>query len=132
VERRVASRVWVVLGIIVAVIIGVFVIDFVFWDVYKVAPLVTLYGIERWAIFLAQLVVLFYTFPAFKRTKRRGFLYIAIAALIFMYALVFGIIFPATHMARGQAQWYYVARVLGYIIGLGFYARGIMLLCEDV
>ena len=121
-----------VVGITFGAVLLVFVILFVAFVAFKQPPMIALYGLERWAGFVANLVVLFYTFPAFKRTKRVGFLYAAIAALIFLYASVFGLLFPTTHNTLGQRQWYYVAREISYIVGLGFYARGIMLLSKEV
>jgi hypothetical protein len=121
-----------IFGIGLAGFLAIFIILFVAVESFKMAPLMALYGIERWAEFVANFVVLFYTFPAFKRTKRRGYLYTAIAALIFMYALAFGLLFPASRYTLGNREWYYVARVFSDIAGLGFYARGIMLLTQDV
>ncbi len=131
-NHRIANKVLLILGIGLAGFLVIFVIVFIAFESFKVPPLVALYGLERWAGFVANLVVLFYTFPAFKRTKRRGFLYTAIAALIFMYALVFGLLFPASHNTPVQREWYYVVKTLSYVAGLGFYARGIMLLTQDV
>jgi hypothetical protein len=113
-------------------VILVFVIVVVAFVVFKQPPLTALYGLERWVTFAANLCVAFYAFPAYKRTKRHGFLYSTIAAVIFAYTVIFGLLVPSTHYTRGEREWYYVARQVSYIVGLGFYARGIMLLTQNV
>jgi hypothetical protein len=65
-----------------------------------------------------------YAFPAFKRTKKRAFLALGFAALIFAY----GALFPVLALAalspgsRSQIQWYYAAIHASAIVGLLLYA----------
>ena len=127
-KRRLA----IVIGVIVAGFFLVFLAMLIGVGVFHLQALVALYGVERWTVFVANLIVLVYAAAAFKRTRRVGFLYTAIAALIFAYTVVFGLLFPTTHNTLGQRQLYYVARQTIYIFGLGFYARGIMLLSQQV
>jgi hypothetical protein len=94
--------------------------------------LVSLYAAERWAVFAANLVVIFYTFPAFMRTRNRGFLYLGFAAIIFMYGVLFTLLFPmrGTHWSLAQREFYYGSKYIVYIAGLGLYARGIRLVAR--
>ncbi len=124
--RVLRSMIFAVAGLLV-----VLVIVFIASAAFHMHPLTILYGSERWAGLVANLIVLFYAFPAFKRTRHRGFLFLAIAALIFMYSILFGLIFPARAMSLGQRELFYGVKYLVYIAGLGLYARGVMLLAKN-
>jgi hypothetical protein len=87
--------------------------------------------------FLGNLLVVFYAFPAFMRTKDRAFLCIAVAALGFGYLGLFSILFsvgpPATtnwRMSHGEAHWYYTARYTIDLVGFVFYTYGIVSLAR--
>ena len=81
----------------------------------------------------ANLVVAFYAFPAFTRTKRRAFLALGFAALIFAYAAIFIVLASAslTQASRSQAQSYYAAIYVSNIIALLLYAYGIVSLARS-
>jgi hypothetical protein len=96
----------------------------------------TLRGVEWFASLFANLVVVFFSFPAFRRTKDRAFLCIAFAALSFAYGALFTMLFalggPATRwrVSQSQAQWYYLTRYITWTIGLVLYACGIVSLAR--
>lgn len=98
--------------------------------------LTTLRGMEWFTMFFVNLVVVFYSFPAFARTKDRAFLCIAFAALSFAYGALFtlllGVRAPATawHISRLQARWYYAIRYITGIVGLVLYGYGIISLAR--
>jgi hypothetical protein len=81
----------------------------------------------------ANLVVAFYAFPAFTRTKRRAFLALGFAALIFAYAAIFNVLASAvlTQTSRLQTQSYYAAIYVSNIIALLLYAYGIVSLARS-
>ena len=81
----------------------------------------------------ANLVVAFYAFPAFKRTKRRAFLALGFAALIFAYAALFPVLAWASLSpgSRSQMQWYYAATHASGIVGLFLYAYGAVSLARS-
>jgi hypothetical protein len=105
-------------------------------SVFRSPLLSTLRGIEWFASLFANLVVVFYSFPAFTRTKDRAFLCIAFAALSFAYGALFTMLFaisgPATRwrVSHLQVQWYYVTRYVTWIIGLVLYAYGVVSLAR--
>ena len=96
----------------------------------------TLRDAARLTTFLSNLLVVFYAFPAFLRTKDRAFLCIAIAALSFGYSALFSILLgvgpPATarHTSHSEAEWYYAARYITDLAGLVLYAYGILSLAR--
>ena len=55
----------------------------------------------------ANLLVAFYAFPAFKRTKKRAFLALGFAVLIFAYGALFPVLVLAALSpgSRSQMQW---------------------------
>ena len=68
----------------------------------------------RFAQFFANLLIVFFAFPAFLRTRDRAFLCLSAAALCFGYTGLFSILFgigpPTTgphHMSGVEAHWYY-------------------------
>jgi hypothetical protein len=81
----------------------------------------------------ANLVVAFYAFPAFKRTKKRAFLALGFAALIFAYAALFPVLALASLApgSRSQMQWYYAAIHASGIVGLFLYAYGAVSLARS-
>jgi hypothetical protein len=96
------------------------------------APLFnTLRGIEWFTSLFANMVVVFYSFPAYTRTKNRAFLCLALAALSFAYGalftLVLGVRPPATawHVSHLQGQWYYATRYVTGTVGVILYAYGV-------
>jgi hypothetical protein len=119
-------------GLLLAAILLLLVGAFVYSAFYA-SLLSTLRDGARLATFLGNLLVVFYAFPAFIRTKDRAFLCIAAAALAFGYGGLFSILFtigpPATtawHMSHSEAHWYYVARYTIDIVGLVLYTYGIV------
>jgi hypothetical protein len=120
------------LAAFVLLLVGTFV-----YSAFHSSLLGTLRDAARLATFLGNLLVVFYAFPAFIRTKDRAFLCIAAAALIFGYGGLFSILFsigpPATtawHMSHSEAHWYYVARYAIDIVGLVLYSYGIVSLAR--
>jgi hypothetical protein len=81
----------------------------------------------------ANLVVAFYAFPAFTRTKRRAFLALGFAALIFAYAAIFNVLASVAlaQTSRSQAQWYYATIHASNIVALLLYAYGIVSLARS-
>lgn len=120
-----------------AVIVGTLVLGVVFDALYKMyheSLVRALNQATELVTFVANIAVLFYAFPAFKRTKDRCFLSIALAALIFAYVALFGLVLvlksetTAGHISHLQASWYYATRYSTGIIGLILYAYGVIVL----
>ena len=91
-------------------------------------------GAERWADIIANLVVMFVAFPAFRITKDRAFLLLAIGALCFAYGTLFSLLLGVKPPAITPRKWshievqlYYGSRCAIDIIGLVCYAWGITL-----
>jgi hypothetical protein len=128
--RRKAVSVLITLALAVVAVLGALIAISFALSLAHMSLLVTLYASERWAAFAANLIVIFYTFPAFMRTRNRGFLYLAFAGIIFMYGILFTLLFPmrGTHWSLAQRELYYGSKYIVYIVGLGLYARGVMLL----
>ena len=117
------------------VVLGVLVLTLVFTFFYTVfhAPLLgTLRDAESLTAFFANLVVVFYAFPAFIRTKDHALLCVSLAALSFAYGALFTLLLsvrpPATawHVAHVEGLWYYAARSATGIVGLVLYAYGVV------
>ena len=88
---------------------------------------------ERWAYFIANLVVACYCFPAFKTTRERAFLYLAFAALAFTYTALFTLLFGSrlpSPSSRPQLLFYYGLRHFVATAGLVLYAWGVVLLAR--
>ena len=117
----------VVLGVLVLTLVFAF-----FYTVFRTPVLSTLHQAESLTSFFANLVVVFYAFPAFIRTKDRALLCVTLAALIFAYGTLFTLLLgvrpPATawHVAHVEAQWYYATRYITAIVGLVLYAYGVV------
>lgn len=118
-----------------AVVLAVLVLTLVFaffYSMYRAPVVTTLYEAEALTSFFANLFVVFYAFPAFRRTKNRAVLCIAFAALMFAYGALFtlllGIRPPATawHVGGVEVRWYYATRYTTSIIGLVLYAYGLI------
>ena len=86
------------------------------------------------ATFFANVAVLFYAFPAFTRTKDRCFLSIALAALMFAYGALFGLVLSVrppiltSHISHLEATWYSATRYSTTIGALILYAYGVIAL----
>jgi hypothetical protein len=96
-------------------------------------------GAEHWAAIIANLLVTFVAFPAFRRTKDRAFLFLAVAALCFAYLSLFSLLLGINPPVRAPQRWshteaqlYYAMHSAVYIIGLASYAFGITLLARRV
>jgi hypothetical protein len=106
-------------------------------DVWRAPLLRVLHVAEYWAALIANSIVIFYAFPTFKRTRNRAFLYLGLAALSSAYGVIFTLLFgigppfSAAHWSRSDLHFYYAIRYIVYIVGVGLYARGIMLLARD-
>jgi hypothetical protein len=120
------------LALFVLLLVGTFI-----YSAFSASLLGTLRDATRLAEFLGNLLVVFYAFPAFMRTKDRAFLCLAAAALSFAYLGLFSILFsvgpPTTtdwHMSHSEAHWYYVTRYAIDLVGLILYAYGIISLAR--
>ena len=127
-----AATLIVTLGIVlIALLLLTVVVAFVM-TVYQAPRLSRLRDADVLVQLFANLVVACYAFPAFKRTKKREFLAVGFAALIFAY----GALFPVLALAalspgsRSQIQWYYASIHTSSIIGLVLYAYGIVSLAR--
>jgi len=118
-----------------AVIVGTLILGLVFdalYTMYHQSLVRALNQATGLVTFVANVAVLFYAFPAFKRTKDRCFLCIALAALIFAYVSLFGLVInlksftTAGHIDHLQTTWYYATRYSTGIIGLLLYAYGVI------
>jgi hypothetical protein len=123
-----------------ALVLGVLVVTLVFsffYSMFHAPVLSTLYHAEGLTSFFVNLVVVFYAFPAFKRTKNRALLCIGFAALSFAYRALFNLLLgvrpPATawHVAHMEAQWYYATQYTATIVGLVLYAYGVVSLIRS-
>lgn len=120
------------LAAFVLLLLGAFV-----YSAFHSSLLGTLRDADRLATFLGNLLVVFYAFPAFIRTKDRAFFCIAAAALSFGYLGLFSILFgigpPATtawRMSHSEAHWYYATRYTMDLVGLVLYTYGIVSLAR--
>lgn len=91
-------------------------------------------SIESWAYFIGNVVVVCYSFPAFRASRQRAFLYLAFAALGFAYGALFMLLFgprlPAGS-SRSQLVLYYGLQHLIQTVGLVLYAAGVVSLARD-
>ena len=123
----------VMLGIVlIGVLLLTMVVAFVM-TVYQAPHLSRLRDANVLVQLSANLVVAFYAFPAFTRTKRRAFLALGFAALIFAYTAIFIVLASATltQTSRSQAQLYYAAIYVSNIIALLLYVYGIVSLARS-
>jgi hypothetical protein len=134
-EKRGRWLVEPTLFVICAVIVGTLILGLVF-DVlhamYRESLLSVLNRTTGLVTFFANVAVLFYAFPAFTRTKDRCLLSIALAALMFAYVALFGLLLsvtsltPASHISHLEATWYSATRYSTAIIALILYAYGVI------
>jgi len=89
---------------------------------------------DRWATLIANLVVVFVTFPAFRVTKDRAFLFLAIGALSFAYGTLFALLVGIKPPVVSPMKWshtdvqlYYVMRCAVDVVGLTSYVWGVAL-----
>lgn len=102
-------------------------------NAFERPSLATVGAAERWAYFIANLIVACYCFPAFKTTRDRAFLYLAFAALAFTYTALFTLLFGSslpTPSSRPQLLFYYGLRHFVGTAGLVLYAWGVVLLAR--
>lgn len=124
-------------GAVLILLMLPFVIGF-FYTAFRSPSFGTLRDAEWLSALLANLVVTFYAFPAFTRTKDRAFLCLAFAALSFAYGALFTLLLgvgpPANEwrVPHRQAQWYYASRHITGIVGLFLYAYGVISLARRV
>jgi hypothetical protein len=120
-------------GLVVGALIVLLFITYVtFW--FQKPSLRIVGSVERWAYFIANLVVTCYCFPAFRASRQRAFLYLAFAALSFAYGALFTLLFGPRlppESSRSQLLLYYGARHFVEIVGLVLYAAGVVLLARD-
>ena len=119
-----------------SVLIGLLLVSMIIafiMTVYQAPRLSRLRDAEVLVQLFANLVVAFYAFPAFTRTKRRAFVALGFAALIFAYGAIFSVLVPAalSQTSRSQAQWYYAAVRASGIVGLLLYAWGAVSLARS-
>jgi len=119
-------------GAILAVLVLLLFVGYVV-DAFRRPTLAIFGAAERWAYFIANLVVAFYCFPAFKATKERAFLYLAFAALAFTYGALFTLLFgqrlPSPN-SRAELVFCYGLRHFAETAGLVLYAWGVVLLAR--
>lgn len=120
---------------ICAVIVGTLILGLVFdalYTMYRESFIGVLNRTTGLIRFFANVVVLFYAFPAFKRTKDRCFLSIALAALLSAYGTLFGLVLSVNplattgHISPVQETWYRATSYITNIIGLILYAYGVV------
>jgi hypothetical protein len=119
-------------GVLIGLLLLLIVIAFVM-TAYQAPRLSRLRDANVLVQLVANLVVAFYAFPAFTRTKRRAFIALGFAALILAYAAIFTVLASATlsQTSRSQAQWYYAAIHASGIVGLLLYAYGAVSLARS-
>jgi hypothetical protein len=119
-------------SVLIGVLLLTMVVAFIM-TVYQAPHLSRLRDANVLVQLFANLVVAFYAFPAFTRTKRRAFLALGFAALIFAYAAIFNVLASAAlaQTSRSQAQWYYATIYASNIVALLLYAYGIVSLARS-
>ena len=118
----------VLIGLLLLLVVIAFIMT-----VYQAPRLSRLREAEVLVQLFANLFVAFYAFPAFKRTKKRAFLALGFAALIFAYGALFPVVALAALSARSRSQihWYYAAIHASAIVGLVLYAYGAVSLARS-
>ncbi len=118
----------VLIGLLLLLIVVAFIMT-----VYQAPRLSRLRDADVLVQLFANLVVAFYAFPAFTRTKRRAFVALGFAALMFAYAAIFTVLASAalSQTSRSQAQWYYATIHASGIVGLLLYAYGAVSLARS-
>jgi hypothetical protein len=91
---------------------------------------------ELWVGLIANLVIVFVTFPKFQRTKDRAFLFLAIGALSFAYVTIWSLLlgiktpFVAITWTRTSAELYSAMRFVVEVTGLISYMWGVVLIAR--
>jgi hypothetical protein len=120
-------------GMIVgALILLLFITYIAFW--FQKPSLRIIGSVERWAYFIANLIVACYCFPAFKASRQRAFLYLAFAALSFAYGALFTLLFgPRLPSGTSHVHLlvYYGGQHFVETVGLVLYAVGVISLARD-
>ena len=121
-------------GVVVGVLLLLLFISFLA-SIFRSSLFSALSGAEHWATIIANLIVTFVAFPAFRKTKDRAFLFLAVAALCFAYESLFSLLIGMKPPVRTPQRWshteaqlYYAMHSAVFIIGLASYALGITLL----
>ena len=91
---------------------------------------VTLYSAEWSGTFLANLVVVYFAFPAFNRTKARPWLYLASAALIHASFALLITVSNVLRLRGAPAYWLHIASLVGGALGMFLYASGVVSLAR--
>jgi hypothetical protein len=102
------------------------------------SPLYTIFSAaDRWATLVANLVVVFATFPMFRLTKDRAFLFLAVGALSFAYGALWSLLVGMKPPVVAPMKWsqagvqlYYAMRHVVDIIGLASYTSGVVLVAR--
>lgn len=140
-EEKRGGRLEFTLFISCVVIVGTLVLGLTFhvlYTMYRGSLIHALNLATGLVTFFANAAVLFYAFPAFTRTKDRSLLIIALAALVFAYGALWGLLFSvkplttATQIGRMQMTWLFATRYCTTIIGLILYAYGVIKLVRRV
>jgi hypothetical protein len=133
-EKR-GGRLEFTLFVICAVVVSTLILGLVFdglYTMYRESVISALNLATGFATLFANVVVLFYAFPAFMRTRDRYVLSIALAALVFAYGALFGLLYSvkplsgARHMSHLEVTWLFATRYSTHIIGLILYAYGVI------
>ena len=118
--------------VLAALILLLFITYVVFW--FQKPSLGIIGSVERWAYFIANLVVVCYCFPAFRASRERAFLYLAFAALSFAYGALFTLLFGPRlppGLSRTQLLIYYGGQHFVETVGLLLYALGVVSLARN-
>ena len=135
--RSLEPTVFVLCAVIVLTLILGGVFDLLY-NVYRESLIKTLNRATELVTFFANVAVLFFAFPAFTRTKDHRFLSIALAALLFAYGTLFGLVLSAKQLTTGakhishvETTWYYTTQYSTHIVGLILYAYGVIALIRS-
>jgi hypothetical protein len=132
-EKR-GSWLEMTLFVVCAVVVGTLVLGLVFdglYTMYRESLISVLNLATGFATLFANVVVLFYAFATFTRTKDRCVLIIAIAALVFAYGALWGLLYSvkplngARHMSHVETTVLFATRYSTHIIGLVLYTYGV-------
>ena len=123
-------------GAIVIAVALLLMVAMLFYAIFRWPTLARFRDAEELMTLLANLAVTCCAFPAYLRTKRRAFLAVGFAALIFAYGTIFSMILTSHSTARwrtthSQAQWYFASRHITNIIALLLYSYGFISLAKS-